>query len=58
MKIKTMKQFLLLTLAVIGCNLSTIAQTGSNYHSFLKEGKVWNCCLDGEHGMEENEGAL
>ena len=53
-----MKQFLLLTLAVIGCNLSTIAQTESNYHSFLKEGKVWNCCLDGEHGMEENEGAI
>ena len=41
-----MKKYVLIIFAIIGSLLPSIAQTDSNYHPFLKEGKVWNIRLD------------
>lgn len=41
-----MKKYVLIVFAIIGSLLPSIAQTDSNYHPFLKEGKVWNIRLD------------
>ena len=53
-----MKKYVLTIFAIMGSLLPSIAQSDSDYHPFLKEGKVWNIRLDEGGLLEVIEGQI